>query len=559
MTSRPLLPASVRLGWATRGGASPGVVASVAAATALALGAFVTGFSREPSPLFAYWCSGILTAVLVGADFPGASQARWAEFELSLPVAPRDRARVSLLMSFGFWLAPLVVALLLGQVGAFGAGQHLPALQLLRSFASAMVGVLLAVALRHTLGLRLTGLRAAALRIAMVAAVALGFAQLSPVTPMLMLALAAPLLGHAHRAATRAPELRLTRSVDSASSAAASTTFDRIALRYVLGSPYAIAMLGALLLWVFALSAGWLRPSGANGQFLLVWVAYHVAYGARLLRLGYLPTSRERLFRFVAWPSLGVIVLGVGLAVVLRAPNELGRLELEYGPLTLQSSARSWQLTSEPPPLIVAPNGESHRPSTHSVGLGALLSAYDPYEVPRDASQSYLQHQLGRLIAEQRGLALTPDTLQRRFLFSPDQHIVGDDSLPELGSAWALRADLARAAALIVLALLAMHAVIRPGPALSARAWRRQPWPWLLIALFVIAALPPLLTLDTEGAVDPVFLLSAAGQALADHWLATLALALIFAALLYRNLRARFTQMEASARAKSMDDWFVEI
>jgi hypothetical protein len=172
-----MTPVSYRLGWATRGVDGPGVIAAVAAATSFALGALYMRASRDPSPLFAYWCSGVVTAALVGADFPGAGQPRWSEFELSLPVAPRERARARLLLAFGFWLLPLVSTLVLGQLGVFGEGQRLPGPALFRSFSSAFMSVVLVIALRHTLGLGLSGVTAGALRVGLIAIIALGFTE----------------------------------------------------------------------------------------------------------------------------------------------------------------------------------------------------------------------------------------------------------------------------------------------------------------------------------------------------------------------------------------------
>ena len=93
------------------------------------------------------------------------------------------------------------------------------------------------------------------------------------------------------------------------------------------------------------------------------------------MRLGYLPVAREHSFRFIAWPALAAMGLGVGLSFML--------------------------------------------PSTHEV----------------------------------------------------------------------FRARLGSGAVLRVLGLVALHVVIRPGPALDARAWRRRPLPWLLASLLLFGAL----------------------------------------------------------------------
>jgi hypothetical protein len=550
-------PVSYRLGWATRGVDSPGVIAAVAAATSLALGALYMRAGRDPSPLFAYWCSGIVTAALIGTDFPGAGQPRWSEFELSLPVAPRERARARLLLSFGFWLLPLVSTLALGQLGAFGDGQQLPGPALLRSFSSAFMSVVLVIALRHTLGLGLSGVAAGALRVGMVAIIALGFAQHSPIATTVMLALAAPLLGNAHRTAAHESELRLPRATTSSARAAQSSTFDRVALRYVLGSGYGVGLLVAALVWVLAIQTGWLPPVLSNGLFILLWVVYHAAYSARLLRLGYLPVARERLFRFVAWPSLAALALGIGLSLVLPSPDERCRVQEEGGAITIQYPRRVWRLTTAEPPLVVAPNGERHQPLAHTIGLGSALVAYDPYEVPPQASHAFLVHQLGRLVADERGMALAPTELERRFL-APT--VDGREADVELRDTQALRARLGSGAVFLLLGLVALHVVIRPGPALDARAWRRRPLAWILVSLFLFGGISQLMTSFWKRSIDPIaIVLAEVGRALADRLILVLPIAVILGVLLYRSLLERFAHMEAPPRAKAMDDWFVDI
>jgi hypothetical protein len=555
-----MTPVSYRLGWATRGVDGPGVIAAVAAATSFALGALYMRASRDPSPLFAYWCSGVVTAALVGADFPGAGQPRWSEFELSLPVAPRERARARLLLAFGFWLLPLVSTLVLGQLGVFGEGQRLPGPALFRSFSSAFMSVVLVIALRHTLGLGLSGVTAGALRVGLIAIIALGFTQHSPLATGTMLALAAPLLGNAHRTAAHERELRLPRATTSSARAAQSTTFDRVALRYVLGSGYGIGLLVAALVWVFAIQSGWLPPVLSNGLFILLWVVYHAAYSARLLRLGYLPVARERLFRFVAWPSLAALALGIGLSLMLPSPNERCRVQQEDGVITIQYPRRVWRLTTAEPPLVVAPNGERHQPLAHSIGLGSALVAYDPYEVPPHASHAFLVHQLGRLVADERGMALSPAELERRFLSPSSDGVPNREAPPELRDTRALRGRLGSGAVFLLLGLVALHVVIRPGPSLDARAWRRRPLPWILVSLFLFGSLHQLMTSYWKRTIDPIALvLAELGRALAERLVLVLPIALVLGVLLYRSLLARFMQMEAPPRAKAIDDWFVDI
>ena len=90
------------------------------------------------------------------------------------------------------------------------------------------------------------------------------------------------------------------------------------------------------------------------------------AYEARLLRLGHLPYPRERLFRYVAWPPLAVITVGLGLSLFLEAPDQLlrNRVSVHDGVTVsaLGSPVGAWQLTTAAPPLVTAPDGESHRP-----------------------------------------------------------------------------------------------------------------------------------------------------------------------------------------------------
>lgn len=556
-----MTPVSYRLGWATRGVDGPGVIAAVAAATSFALGALYMIATRDPSPLFTYWCSGVVTAALVGADFPGAGHPRWSEFELSLPVAPRERARARLLLAFGFWLLPLVSTLVLAQLGVFGEGQRLPGPALFRSFSSAFMSVVLVIALRHTLGLGLSGVATGALRVGMIAIIALGFAQHSPLATATMLALAAPLLGNAHRMAAHEPELRLPRATTSSARAAQSTTFDRVALRYVLGSGYGIGLLVVALVWVFAIQSGWLPPVLSNGLFILLWVVYHAAYSARLLRLGYLPVARERLFRFVAWPSLAALALGIGLSLVLPSPNERCRVEWEDGVITIQYPRRVWRLTTAEPPPSVAPNGERHQPLAHTIGLGSALVAYDPYEIPLQSSPAFLLHQLSRFLAHERGIAIAPAELERRFRSrSMDDSVPSREVDVELGDTQALRGRLGSGAVFLLLGLVALHVVIRPGPSLDARAWRRRPLPWILVSLFLFGSLHQLMTSYWKRTIDPIAIVIAeVGRALADRLVLVLPIALVLGVLLYRSLLARFMQMEAPPRAKAIDDWFVDI
>lgn len=328
-----------------------------------------------------------------------------------------------------------------------------------------------------------------------------------------------------------------------------------------MGTVSALGLLFAMVLWTFGGTSGWLVNATWQVLFVPMWAAQHAGWSARLLRLGHLPFERARLFRFFVWPQLVALALGVGLALAWSPSAELGRLVSPGGALTLQAPQGSWRFTSGEPPVITSPAGESHQPRAHSFGLGAALVAYNPYEVPPGASRAFLVHQLGRLLAAERGLALPADAIDERYVSSSRGWArLTSDRHPELADALAQRTRLAGGALLVVFVLLALHVPIRPGHALTAREWRRSPVAWLVGGLFVVVALFQLRYGGSRDTADPTAILThILARQLGSHAGLVLPAALAIAALLYRNLKRRFERSEAPLRSKSMDRWFVEI
>ena len=580
-----MMPISLRLSWATRSTDGRGVLVLVAAAGALGFGAVLSAASRNDQSFLLYWCSAVATACLIGVDFPGTGHPRWSEFELSLPIAPMARARAQLLLSLAIWLSPSLVACALSQLGAFGV-KRLPPYDALGAFGNAAACVVFATAVRHTLALQ-RSLGATALRLLTAPVMLVAASGRSPVFGTVVLILATPLLAMAHRAASRPPELlptpiaappalgpiesprpetsetRRTRTAEL--DVWPETTFGGLALRYCAGGAYPLMVLVMLGLWAFGINAGWLQAAAPHTMLLAMLVVSYAMWGTRLLRLGHLPYSRERLLRYVAWLPLAAIAIGLGASLFLAAPEQLlrhrVRVQNDVTVSALQSPVGAWQLTTAEPPLVTAPNGESHRPSARAFGLGSLLVAYDPYEIPRGASHAFRLYQAGRLLEDQRGLSLPPERLEQRFGAALDRNLgLSSDRFPELQTASPLGKQLAGAAALLVVALLAMHVVIRPGAGYNPNRIRSDVPYMLLSGLFLVSQLLHLASLTWFDGADPTaIVLSRIGRPLAESALLVVPVAAGLGLLLYRSLIRRFAQMEPPQRAKTMDAWFVEI
>jgi hypothetical protein len=583
------MPVSLRLSWATRSTDSRVVLALVAAFGAFALGLGLSIASRDHAAFLPYWCSAVATACTIAIDFPGTGHPRWSELELSLPIAPLVRARAQLLLSLAVWILPSLAAFALSQLGPVGVGK-LPLSDALLALANATASVIFAAAVRHSLALR-RSLGSDALRFTTALVVLIAAAARSPAFGVVVLVLASPLLAIAHRAASRAPELLLPADASSAVSvrvdpprpdpldrrdvqtiraeaepaldvdAEHESTLGRVALRYSAGNAYALMLLVIVGLGALGINSGWLPLAASQTMLLATLVVSYAMWSTRLLRLDYLPYPRQRLFRFVAWPALAAIVLGIGLSMVLPAPDQLLRPRARDGVSTLSSPPSAWQLTGAEPPLITAPNGESHRPLEHSVGLGARLVAYDPYEIPRDASLTFQTYQLGRLLRDQRGITLTPEHIQRRFAAGPGGYqALSSDRFPELRDPAGLRGRLVGATVLLITALVALHIVIRPGAAINPNRLRRNLPYVTFFGLFVATQLYQMFAERWKDGTDLIaIVLGRMGRPLAENALIVLPVAAAICLLLYRSLTARFAQMEPPLRAKNMDTWFIEI
>jgi hypothetical protein len=350
----------------------------------------------------------------------------------------------------------------------------------------------------------------------------------------------------------------LTLGSDAAS---APTTFARLALRYSVLSSYGMVMLIAALLWAFGVTSGWLPGAAPHGAFLMLWVMNHTLWSTRLLRLGHLPYPRARMLRFVAWPPLAAVALGASLGVALPPSDELCRLDASNGGVTLKSEARYFRLTTGEPPVVLAPDGESHQPVARRFGLGAALVMYDPYEVPPAASRAFLVHQLGRLLSDQRGLSLEPEEIQQRFLSGFVGHRrLDEQSFPELRDPLGLRTRLISALGLVLAALVVMFCVVHAGSARDPQGWNRGAGGWLFTAAFIMTQLVQVASgLMKVGANPVVIALSGVARPLAEHVLLAAPAAVALGVWLYRGLRRRFDQMEAPLRAKMYDNWFVEM
>jgi hypothetical protein len=290
-------------------------------------------------------------------------------------------------------------------------------------------------------------------------------------------------------------------------------------------------------------------------------VVSHAMWSTRLLRLGHLPYPRERLFRYVAWPPLAFILLGLGLSFLLPAPEQLLRTRSSDGVVVLHSPAGAWRLTADAPPLVTAPNGESHQPRAHSFGLGTLLVAYDPYEIPRESSPAFRVHQLGRLLVDQRGISLTPEQIEARFASGLDRHHgLDSDIYPELRDPAALGGRFVGAAVLLIAAFIAMAVVVRPGAAVNPNRVRWDAPHVAFFGLFFLTQLYQVASTFWSHGPDPLaIVLSRLGRPLAQNALLVAPLAAGLALLLYRSLGRRFEQMEPPLHAKKMDNWFIEI
>lgn len=579
-----MIPASLRLSWATSSLERRGLAGLVAGVAAFTFGITATAAAGSSNPRVVFWCTGVVVAALVGIDFPGTGHARWSEFELSLPVPPRERARARLLLSLAAWLLPLPIGLVIGR---FVAGPQFSVAAAASALASASACIVLAVALRHTLGLHTSGLGTGVLRSLMIAIVLAGFVlPFAPVgTSALLLAL--PLFAIAHRQAARTPEMRVAsdavehpvaeydlpgalepRAADPANQETASkreasgpTTLEQIALRYSVRSGYALTMLLMALLWAFGVTSGWGLSGAAHVLFLMLWVMNHTLWSTRLLRLGHLPYPRARLFKFVAWPPLVAVAIGASLGVALPPSDSLARIEAKNGGVTLKSQDRAFRFTTGEPPLVTAPNGESHQPEARTFGLGSALVAYDPYETPPTASHTFLVHQLGRLLAEERGISLEPMQIEQRFLAGFNGHRrLDDDRYPELRYALGPTERVVTAVTLMLAALLVMFTIVQPGAARDPNGWQRGSAAWIFLSVFLLAQLLQLTVIAAKTGVNPVAVAIAGTlRPLAQYALLSVPAAIALGVSLYRSLLQRFARMEPPLRAKVYDSWFVEI
>jgi hypothetical protein len=441
------------------------------------------------------------------------------------------------------------------------------------------------VALRHTLGLHTSGLSTAILRAVMIVIVLAGFVlPFAPVGTIALL-LALPVLAIAHRQAGRTPEMRVAneavehpvaedavpgalalhtapdgRGEAPARQTSRPTTIERLALGYSVRSGYALSMLFLALLWAFGVTSGWLPGSATHGVFLMLWVMNHALWSTRLLRLGHLPYPRARLFRFVAWPPLVAVALGVSLGAALPPPEDLCRIDAKNGGVSLKSQDRFFRFTTGEPPLVTAPNGESHRPAARTFGLGSTVVAYDPYEAPPTASKAFLVHQLGRLLANERGISLEPAQIEQRFLAGLDGYRRLDEArYPELRDARGVSGRVVTAVTLMLGALLVMFTIVQPGAARDPNRWHRGSAAWVFLVLFGGAQLLQLSSLLTKGVNPVVMALAAMQRPLAEYVLLAVPAAIALGVLLYRSLLRRFERMEAPLRAKVYDSWFIEI
>jgi hypothetical protein len=576
---------SYRLSWATRTKSSTALLVASAASAALVIGFFGAGFARSDAR-GVFWCAALATATLIAVDFPGAGQARWSEFELSLPVAPGVLARSRLVLSLLFWAAPVLLAL--GLV-VFRVVQP-PREALPSVVAAAASSVLLAVGLRHTFGLDAAPGKATFVRALAVAGVIIGAVWPSSLGTLLTLLLAIILLALAHGKAVVPLEMQLghrgevhsawckgaierERKGEAEADGAERNgpaerrprqgSFERSAARYSVLGAQGLQLLGACLVFGFLASTGLEGSSVLHGLLSVQMAAHHASYVSRLLRLGHLPFSREWLFRYVAAPSLVAVLMGSGLAAFTKTGDELCRIESQAAVLVpaggrLQVPQRFWRLTTGEVPRVTAPNGESHRPAAHRFGLGSMLVAYNPYEVDGSSSRDFLAYQVSRVISEQRGIALGPEQVSRRYL---SHGVVSGDSYPELRDPVRRHVWLVRIALFAVGTPLALSFVIRPGPLRRSGKHQRARLTPALRALAFAAALVVILFglpsvlyfLDVDVAaitLGPVL------HGLAGQVLLLCPAAALMSALLYWNLLRRFRQMEPPPRARAWDDWF---
>jgi hypothetical protein len=579
-----MMPASYRVGWATRGGLARGplVLAWAAMISALAGALFAVGTAGER---LGWWCAGCITVGMIAVDFPGLGDGAWAEFELSLPLSMRDRVGARLGLTLAFWIAPLLLAFGLGAIGVVpalhGSAARIAAL-------SATGSTVLAAVIREVPRLserwrhRPALFRGAALLVAII-----GFALPAIGLGPAMLLMAFALLWWSLARAPAALELRLPSAASwtrAATTSSASSEAPTAALAldmsqgggsvrglvrgYTLGSGYAIVFLVATFLWSFGLELGDGAIAHVNTLLLAQWAAYHAGWSARILRLEALPIDRERLFRYVVWPSLIAFTLGSALALALGLPSTLARVNSPSGTdtvldarSTLQSAKGYWRLARGQAPLVEGPGGEAYRPEAHRLGLGSALIAYDPYETGPQPSHGRWVYQLGRLLHDEHGLTLTPAEIEARTKSDPGRrHVLTTDLFPELRGEQR-REWLARFVVLALTLLLVLRIPIRPGPSRRGAAGSRRvlgPLPTALLAILYIG--PLLAVIFSFAQVDaPRMMWRALIGGLAPYPLPALAVAAVLGIVLYRSLQRRFRQMEPPPRNKQWDNWFIEV
>ena len=556
--------ASFRVSWATRAN-DVSIMAAALLGVGLAVGGGVAVATNARGA--ALWCAAAITLGAIVLDFPGAGHPRWSEFELSLPIPARDLQRARIVLSLAFWMLPLGLAL-----GGLCLVERLALAEAARLGSSAGVGILLACGWRFSFGLDAGSVRPWPWRLCGVVPVAVGFAGPSPLVALGMLLAALALLGVAHVRASAPLEMAsarpdVARRTWPAWRGVRSATFGRLAVRHVFVSRGVMWLLGAFAIG-FGLSMGVSRPSPVMSFVALEFVVFHAVHATRLLHLGHLPFSRERLFRLAVWPPLGALLLGTCLAGAVLHPPE--SVHIDLAPHRTQTAGklsvpqRYWRLASGDVPLVTAPDGESYRPLAHRLGLGSLLVAYNPYEVGREATRGFLAHQIGRFLREQRGIDLEPDLIVEHFLRGRVEGDLARDPDPALRDPVLSREWSIRAALLLVASLIALRLPLRPGPTQRSARGRRPRLTRVesvtltlltavLLSIFISYTLSGLDVDVAQIVLGPVL----HGLA-AKAWLVLPAAAAI-AVLLHRSLWQRFQQMEPPQRSDAYDLGFIEL
>ena len=517
------------------------------------------------------WQALILPVIIawsVGRHFV-AGNTTLSEFEAVLPIAPRDLAVTRILAMAVFWLIPVwasiatIVTLSVTRgIASQGLAQGL-------SMALSVSGcVLLAMVIRYrTLRSEPSRFQSVLVSLLTLALMAVGFLLPFPWVGAMALVLAAVVRWYSYRTAPMSVELpiaRTRRPSRTSASTPRSYTLNRLFLDYWLLHWWPLMfMVLSCANFMSALATGDTDIFSLLIPFGFLGIPAQQSLQALRL-LAHLPVLRQRLFAWFVLPPMAAILLSltIGYLAFDGDSRRDALIEFDRGPdvnceevYDLRVRPDWWRITTGEPPLVTAPNGDSQRPTAHSIGPFTL---YNPYEAGYKPGTEFLAYQLSRALRDCCDLDLTPGQVQTRYLSDARWRSGLDpDEYPELRK----QRSLTHFALYVLLSLLLSLVVLsslfyRNRPAASKSEWiRQQVIRWAPSLLVFGAAIAMLWSLglspvrpDEVGLTGPVWNL--VQELFADYILIAIPLGAALIAVSYIGLERRFEHMEPPAPSK---------